>query len=256
MRLIAFTSLVGASAITQGLRQNPEVASALADPQGIPVATDAGAHDAGADVEAAPAVATPAPASEKQCRPACNWSCSNPSCEEVCTPSCTAPSCETRCQPIELESCTTTCGDPKCHVICPASCKGEDCAGCQTVCSEPECETKCAQNCKSVCQEPTCQWHCDTSTDCPKPVCALNCETCDGTLKFCSRRQIQSLKVIKIERFYDDRAFSVIKNHPGAFSVGSTEMPKLDGVLKATGQATLGVLPFTFQHLWAIFHHT
>ena len=72
----------------------------------------------------------------------------------------------------------------QCEVRCPTDqCESGECPDCTTTCTDPICHTECSNpspTCESVCEEPTCDWECHRPTDCPKPKCALVCETDTG----------------------------------------------------------------------------
>ncbi len=113
--------------------------------------------------------------------PECTWQCDDPICAADCIPVCEAPVCTYMCEPVD--DITVTCKTPQCHVSCPADQAEMDaCPQCETICAPLKCKPAAVANCSILCEETECSWWCVTPSDCPRPICELQCEApaCEG----------------------------------------------------------------------------
>lgn len=102
--------------------------------------------------------------------PNCTWACDDPHCPAVCTPLCLAPVCEVTCNS------TQVCAAASCNIQCQESQDPTSaCPVCETVCAAPSCAPT-AVGCQNLCEAPNCTWSCRAPTNCPHPVCQLQCE--------------------------------------------------------------------------------
>lgn len=103
------------------------------------------------------------------CHPLCVWTCDSPVCNATCTPVCQPANCSTVCV-------TGSCNAPNCEIICPEDmCESDSCPTCSAQCQQL---SGCSLNadCSIQCQPVDCAWKCEKPTDCPSPICELNCE--------------------------------------------------------------------------------
>lgn len=98
------------------------------------------------------------------CHPQCRWACDDPVCNATCTPVCVEPDC------IFYPTCNYS---PSCSIHCPQDmCESDNCPACETIC-QPSSHLECGP---IVCAPPNCSWACKKPTNCPSPVCELQCE--------------------------------------------------------------------------------
>jgi len=98
--------------------------------------------------------------------PTCTWMCDDPVCDAVCTPVCQAPACFC----LDADQCDIK---PSCSVSCNTTYDGYGCPNCVTQCVP---DPACMGRCEIVCPQTQCAWDCIKPTNCPAPVCELQCE--------------------------------------------------------------------------------
>jgi len=98
------------------------------------------------------------------CHPQCSWACDDPVCNATCTPVCQEPNCVFN----------ITCNhSPSCAIQCPEDmCESDNCPACEVVC-QPSSHFECGS---ILCAPVECSWSCEKPTNCPHPVCELQCE--------------------------------------------------------------------------------
>jgi hypothetical protein len=102
--------------------------------------------------------------------PNCTYTCDDPICPADCSIKCQAPDC--------TSNCTSTCSPPVCFTQClPLAEQSivDSCPLCETNCLPLQCNPVNA-SCAILCQAVSCGWVCKKPTNCPQPVCQLNCE--------------------------------------------------------------------------------
>jgi hypothetical protein len=97
--------------------------------------------------------------------PTCTWMCDDPKCDAVCTPVCQAPACFC----IDASQCDIK---PLCSVSCNTT-YDDGCPSCETQCAP---DAACLGRCDIVCPPTLCAWDCIKPTNCPAPVCELQCD--------------------------------------------------------------------------------
>lgn len=104
---------------------------------------------------------------QADCHPACSWSCSNPTCDAVCTPVVDAHpvfnmTCEHRtvaeCLLVRVDFPSDQCSQHSCPT--PETVVANACNDCNYTVVSPVAST----------------WWCTSPSDCPEPVCTLQCE--------------------------------------------------------------------------------
>ena len=101
--------------------------------------------------------------------PNCTYTCDNPICPADCSIKCEVPDC--------TSNCTSTCRPPVCFTQClPLINQSivDNCPLCETICMPLQCDPLNA-SCAILCQPPSCGWVCKKPTNCPQPLCQLNC---------------------------------------------------------------------------------
>jgi len=114
-----------------------------------------------------------------ECKPTCEWQCTNPRCEQNCTVQCEDVACpDPKCTPQE---CKTKCdaAKPNCQwEVDGEMCAKTNCGYAKLKCSKPQCEMECPPPIceKSECNK-KCGWNCKVPEGgCDKPQCHLVCE--------------------------------------------------------------------------------
>lgn len=110
------------------------------------------------------------------CHPECSWQCDSPTCPAVCSTSCLPYNCS-RCFIDPNTNETVDCKKIAvgCSITCPSDqCETDFCPQCSISCNAGLCQGE--SNCIILCHELQCGWSCRKPTDCPYPLCQLNCE--------------------------------------------------------------------------------
>ena len=113
--------------------------------------------------------------------PQCTYQCNDPICAAVCEPICTPVNCEILCDP---EDTPGVCNPINCRSECATD--GDilnSCPLCEVICDPLVCQPI-DRPCVIQCQQIECSWKCVKPTNCPAPICQLQCQlpTCEFSL--------------------------------------------------------------------------
>lgn len=105
----------------------------------------------------------------------CSWLCDDPVCEPTCEAECSQPVCNTTCSGGGIAPCNI---GPSCGTVCapaPANAVANSCPVCNVLCNPLPAVPQCS-GCNVLCAQITCAWRCRKPTNCPAPLCELQCE--------------------------------------------------------------------------------